>query len=120
MKLQKGFAPIAILLIAAISSIAVLTGLSITRHKTAPEKQILFLSPAPSLPITPSFTPTPSPRPLIKYTPIPTPLPTKSATATILATISNNGSAISDTSPYLFIRNENSVQEQILKNENSR
>ncbi len=118
MKLQRGFAPIAILLIAAISSLAVLAGYSITHQKTASEKQILFLSPTPISTITPIPSPTPS-HPPVKYIPTLTPLPTKSSTATIMAAISNNGSPVSDTAPYLFVRNEDTAHEQILKNGNS-
>ncbi|OGG30446.1 hypothetical protein A2973_01030 [Candidatus Gottesmanbacteria bacterium RIFCSPLOWO2_01_FULL_49_10] len=115
MKLQNGFAPIVILLMAVIGLTTALAGYSIVRPKED--------KPSTSLPIptsTPALTPTPSPKPTTTPPPARRLVPSSApAGATIEVHMNNYGTPITDTSLDLTIKNEVSGQEQKIKNTTS-
>ena len=121
MKLQNGLTPLVVLLIAAVVITTAIGGLS--AYSKIKESKDIENKPEeiPDFYIEefPTSTPTPSLKPTLKPLPTRIPLSPTLLTAKINVQISDNGTPISDSSIYFFLRNESSAQEQIIKNANS-
>jgi hypothetical protein len=121
MKLQNGFVPFLVLFVSAVVITATIGGYSVfSRFKDIENpKKTQKQKPVFSLEEFSFSSPTPSPKPTIKPLPTRVPVSPTSTTTSISVYAGDNGIAITDPSIYFFLRNEESAQEQMVKNSNS-
>ncbi len=121
MKLQNGFAPVALLLIITAVAVTAIGGYSTFSRLKRYNIDEAKTTQVPSFSQTefPTSSPTLTPISTTKFLPTRVPVSPTPSTITISVQIHDNGAAINDPSPYFFLRNEDTSSEQILKNSNS-